>query len=66
MRISEDREAHVPVRHGKVIKRLFIGIIRQLGMRRVLVVFLRGVQVKRFERFERFEGFEWLKASTAL
>lgn len=45
MRFEQDREAHVPVRHGQVILIVVRGFIRRVRVRRLLRVVLRGVQV---------------------
>ncbi len=45
MRLIEDGKAPVAVWHGPVPERAVIELIRQLGLRRLFVLFLRRMQV---------------------
>lgn len=43
VRVEEDREAHVALRHGEVIERVFVEFLKRLKLRRLLVLVLRGM-----------------------
>jgi hypothetical protein len=41
VRVEEDREAHVALRHGQVFERAFVELLKRLKLRRLLVLVLR-------------------------
>ena len=45
MRFEEDRETHVALRYGKRIKQFLEHFRERFGLRRVLIIILRRMQV---------------------
>lgn len=45
MQFGENRKAHVPLRHGQIIKLVCLKLLRQLRVRRLFVLVLRGMRV---------------------
>jgi hypothetical protein len=43
VRLEQDGEAHVALRHGQVFERVLPELIKRLGVRRLLVIVLRGM-----------------------
>ncbi len=44
VRVEEDREAAVALRHGEIVERAFIRFLERLGLRRLFVLVLLGLR----------------------